>query len=96
MKTHQKNRGEMVPFLGGQNFEGKKQQSNRSWRPQWDGCWRGGTAGVEHVGGRYCFHLGGDLNDEKNNIIIHLGLRWPSTNYFTHNNQPNKIRDGIE
>jgi hypothetical protein len=47
---------------------------------------------VEHVGGRYCFDLGGDSNNEKNETIIHLGLRWPSIDYFTNNNQPKKIR----
>ncbi len=50
---------------------------------------------MECVGGGYCFNFGGDSNNEKNKIIIHLGLRWPLIDYFTHNNQPKKIRVGI-
>ncbi len=50
---------------------------------------------MEHVGGGYRFYLGGDLNNGKNQIIIQLGLRWPSIDYFTHNNQPKKICIGL-
>ena len=60
-----KERDRGVLALGGQNFEEKTQQSNRSRRPRWEGYWGGGAAWVERVGGRYCIDLGGDSNDEK-------------------------------
>ena len=50
---------------------------------------------MEHVGACYRIDLGGDLNDEKNEIIIHLGLQWPPIDQFTHNNQPKKSWSGI-
>ena len=46
-------------------------------------------------GGPYRIDLGGDSNDEKNEIIIHLGLRRPPMDHFTHNNQSKKSQSGI-
>ena len=49
---------------------------------------------MEWVGGCYRIDLGGDLNDEKNENIIHLGLRGTPINHFTHNNQIRVSRGG--
>ena len=50
---------------------------------------------MERVGARYFIDLVGELNDKKNEIIVHLGLRWPPIDHFTHYNQPKKSRSGI-
>jgi hypothetical protein len=49
---------------------------------------------MERVGARYHINLGGDLNDEKNEIIIYLGLKRPPIDHFKHNNQPKKSQSG--
>ncbi len=66
----------------------KTQQSNRSLRLQWEGCWRGGAASVEHVGGRYRFDMGSNLKDKKPKILYTVALdgRW-SINLHTTTNQ---------
>ena len=48
-------------------FDGKKQQSTRSWRQRWEGCWRGGARRLERVGGHCLIVPGNDWNDSKIN-----------------------------
>jgi hypothetical protein len=81
--------------LGGQNFEGK---SNNQIGVGGHG---GRDVGEE---ARLVWSMWGDVIAsiwgaiqmmKKNKIIIHLGLRWPSIDYFTHNNQPKKICVGV-
>jgi hypothetical protein len=90
-----KKRGNGASALGGRNFEGK---SNN----QIGFGGRGGRDVGEEV--RLVLSMWGDViasiwaairTMKKNEIIIHLGLRWPSIDYFTHNNQPKKIRVGV-
>ena len=51
---------------------------------------------MECVGARYCIDLGGDLNNNnKNEIMMHIGLRRPPIDHFTHYNQPKKSWSGI-
>ncbi len=73
----------------------KKQQSNRSRRPRWEGCWRGDRLVLSVWGGVIASIWAAIRTMKKNEIILHLGLRWPSIDYFTHNNQPKKIRVGV-
>ncbi len=48
-------------------FDDKIQQSTRSLRPRWKGCWRVGAWGLDCVGGRCLIVPGNDWKDKKIN-----------------------------
>ncbi len=61
------------------------QQSTRSWRPRYNGCWRGGARGLEHVGGRRPIVEGDEFDAKKisnKKYTAALGGRW-SINLIT-------------
>ncbi len=80
--------------LGGQNFEGKSNNQigvgGRGGRDVGEEAWL-----VWSMWGYVIALIWAAIRTTKKKIIIHLGLRWPSIDYFTHINQPKKIRVGI-